>query len=204
MKQQEVWVIRTGTANIASVFAGLRRAGAEPRLTHDADIIRHADHVVLPGVGAFGASMDELVTQGLVDVCRERIVQNKALLAVCVGMQLLFESSTESPGARGIAAISGHMERFPNTVRVPQLGWNDIQASEKCTILQSGVAYFANSYRLATAPGEGWNAGMANHGGEFVAALERGNILLCQFHPELSGAYGNSLLSAWLKGAQSC
>ena len=85
---------------------------------------------------------------------------------------------------------------FPDGVRVPQFGWNAVEAAPDCNLLESGFAYFANSYRATLAPG--WKVATAEHGGSFIAAIERGNVVGCQFHPELSGAYGAALLSRWL------
>lgn len=193
-------VVRTGTANLASVRAAFERQGLSVELTQDAKRVAEADQVVLPGVGAFGASMSELVTKGLVPALIERVQKNKSLLAICVGMQLLCRESTESPGVRGLDVVDGAISRFSGPVRVPQLGWNDVTAAPGARFVESGVAYFANSYRLPEASSD-WLASKANHGGEFVAALERGNVLACQFHPELSGAWGAALLARWVEGS---
>lgn len=191
-------IVRTGTANLASVRAAFERQGCTVELTQDPDRVAKADRVVLPGVGAFGASMQELVSKGLVEPLRARVRDNRSLLSVCVGMQLLCRESTESPGVIGLNAVDVAIGRFSGPVRVPQLGWNDVTAPANARFVQSGVAYFANSYRLPRAA-EGWLASTADHGGEFVAAMERGNILACQFHPELSGAWGASLLARWVE-----
>jgi imidazole glycerol phosphate synthase glutamine amidotransferase subunit len=127
---------------------------------------------------------------------RERILADRPTMAICVGHQLLFETSDESPGARGLGIVKGHVGSFPEDVRVPQFGWNEVEAEDGCDLLDSGFAYFANSYRAEAAPG--WKVATADHGGRYVAAMERGNIVGCQFHPELSGDYGAALLSRWL------
>jgi glutamine amidotransferase len=189
-------VVPTGTANLASVLAAFRRLGAEPVVTAQPARIRDASHVMLPGVGAFGASMGRLAAEGADVTLRERITAGRPTMAICVGHQLLFETSDESPGARGLGIVAGHVGRFPDRVRVPQFGWNEIEADDDCDLLESGYAYFANSYRATSAPG--WKLATAEHGGRFIAAMERGNLLTCQFHPELSGAYGAALLSRWL------
>ena len=194
----DVLVVRTGTANIASVVAGLTRAGASPRVTTDPGDVSSAARVVLPGVGAFGAAMERLGPLGPVLV--DRIRQGRATLAVCVGMQLLCEESEESPGVTGLGLIPARVERFPDSVHVPQLGWNRVVAGPECHLLETGYAYFANSYRIASPPA-GWACATAAHGGPFVAAVERGPVLACQFHPELSGAWGLALLRRWVEGA---
>lgn len=197
MPDPAVIVVSTGSANLASVFAGLERCGAVPRLCETPDDILSAAHVVLPGVGAFGAAMARLREAGFVEPLRERYAAGRPTLAVCLGLQLLGETSEESPGISGLGIIAGGVERFPDTVRVPQFGWNMVTAAAECRLLASGYAYFANSYRLAVPP-EGWHAAIAVHGDPFVAAFERGGQLACQFHPELSGPWGQALLTRWL------
>ena len=197
MTVPDVVVCRTGTANLASVLAALRRAGGLPRTGRSPDEIRAATHVVLPGVGTFGAAMDALRNAGTADALREHIDGGKPLLAICVGFQLLCRSSEESPGATGLGLIDDAVTRFPEGVRVPQFGWNSLAPAGGCRTLVAGHAYFANSYRLETAP-RGWRAAMADHGGPFVAALERDALVACQFHPELSGCWGEALIRRWL------
>jgi imidazole glycerol phosphate synthase glutamine amidotransferase subunit len=190
-------IVPTGTANLASVVAAFRRLGAEPEVSAEPTRITDASHVMLPGVGTFGASMRRLREAGADEALRERIAADRPTIAICVGHQLLFESSDESPGARGLGIVRGRVGRFPDGVRVPQFGWNEVRAGDGCLLLGHGYAYFANSYRVTEAPG--WRIATATHGGRYVAAMERGNILGCQFHPELSGAYGAALLSCWLE-----
>lgn len=197
MTDTAVVVVRTGAANIASVLAGLARAGAAGEVTTDPEIVRAAERLVLPGVGAFGATMARL--KPLAAILRERVEAGRPTLAVCLGLQLLCESSEESPGVAGLGVVPRRIERFPGTVRVPQLGWNRVEAGG-CSLIESGHAYYANSYRLAKAPA-GWGAATSIHGGRFVAALERGAVLACQFHPELSGPWGIALLRRWLEAS---
>lgn len=193
----EVVIVPTGTANLASVMAAFRRLGAEPRLAADARDIARATHVMLPGVGAFGASMTRLREQGLDGAFRERIQADRPTICICVGHQLLFAGSEESPDAEGLAVIPERIGRFPENVRVPQFGWNLVRPEDGCDLLEEGYAYFANSYRAIAAPG--WKVAQAEHGGPYVAAIERGKVIGCQFHPELSGAYGSALLSRFLE-----
>jgi imidazole glycerol phosphate synthase glutamine amidotransferase subunit len=193
----EVVVVRTGTANTASVLAGLERAGARPAVDNQPARAAAADFLVLPGVGSLGAAMERLAADDLVAALAERIRAGRPTLAVCLGLQLLCEGSQESPGVAGLGVLAGQATRFPDGVTVPQMGWNRIQPGAGCALLRAGWAYFANSYRLQAAP-DGWAAALAEHGGPFVAALERGPVLACQFHPELSGAWGLALLQRWL------
>jgi imidazole glycerol-phosphate synthase subunit HisH len=200
MADAAVIVVSTGSANLASVFAGLKRLGVEARLCGAATEIRDASHVILPGVGAFGAAMEKLAAGGFVEPLRERIAANRATLCVCLGMHLLADASEESPGYEGLGIIPTTVTRFPDEVRVPQFGWNYLEARPDCVLLESGYAYFANSYRYTELPA-GWNGALAQHGGRFVAAMERGAVLTCQFHPELSGPWGQALLRRWLTHA---
>jgi glutamine amidotransferase len=193
-----VVVLPTGTANLASVLAALRRLGAAPRIAEDADAVRDAERVVLPGVGTFGAAMAGLRRAGLDAVIAMRMRAGRPTLAMCVGLQILFESSEESPGIEGIAVLRGAVGRFPDTVRIPQFGWNQVEPEPGCRYLQAGYAYFANSYRVTEA--RGCKVARAEHGERFVAALERDQVLACQFHPELSGRYGHELIGRWLEG----
>jgi imidazole glycerol-phosphate synthase subunit HisH len=202
MTRPRVIVVRTGTANLASVLAGLRRAGADPAVSEDIVDIRAAAWLVLPGVGAFGPAMERLAEHNLVAALAERVRAGRPTLAVCLGLQLLAESSAESPGVAGLGILPAPVTRFPDTVRVPQLGWNEVHADSAAVLQTTGYAYFANSYRLVEPP-MGWTAAFAEHGGRFVAALERGAVLACQFHPELSGQWGLNLLRRWLqRGAE--
>lgn len=197
----KVLLVPTGTANLASVRAALERAGAEPVLAQDAAEIVDYDRVLLPGVGAFGAGMSGLRSRGWEAPLAARIRAGRPTLTICLGLQLCCEASAESPGVPGLGVVPGVVTRFPDTVRVPQLGWNHVEPEAGCELLQPGHAAYANSYRLDRAPGEGWLAATSDHGGPFVAALERGAVLLCQFHPELSGAWGAGLLARWLERA---
>ena len=196
MSGPEVVVVPTGTANLASVRAALVRLGARPRLADDAAMVEGATHVVLPGVGSFGAAMTGLREAGFDAALAARVRAGRATLAMCVGLQVLFETSDESPEAAGLAVLTGRVGRFPDDVRVPQFGWNRVAPEPGCRLIEPGYAYFANSYRVLEVPGCAIAA--AEHGGRFVAALERDRVLACQFHPELSGAWGHALIARWL------
>ena len=193
-----VIVVKTGTANLASIAAALRRLDAEPVISDSADEVKSADRLVLPGVGTLGAAMQRLQSAGLVEVLRERITSGLPTLAVCLGLHLLCSESEESPGCEGLSIIDTKIKRFDKNLKVPQMGWNNIKADEKCSLLKSGYAYFANSYYLKKAP-LAWAAAYSDYGGPFVAAMEKGYVMACQFHPELSGTFGLELISRWLK-----
>jgi imidazole glycerol phosphate synthase glutamine amidotransferase subunit len=196
-----VHVVTTGVANTASVVAALRRLGADVAPAVDAATVRRAVRLVLPGVGAFAAAAAAIDRMGLRDALRERVLAGRPTLAICLGLQLLGAASDESPGVAGLGVVPATARRFPSSVRVPQIGWNAV-APAPGSPLPAGVAYFANSYRFDAVP-DGWHALVSDHGGPFVAALARGGALACQFHPELSGAYGSRLLQRWLAGAEA-
>ncbi len=194
----KVCVVRTGSANLASMVAALVRAGAEPHLTEDADEIARSERLVLPGVGALGATKARLDALGLSPLLAERVRSGRPTLAVCLGLQLLFEGSEESPGVAGFGVMPGIATRFPRSVRVPQLGWNRIEAPEGARFFETAEVYFANSFRVEAAP-PGVLAATAEHGGRFVAGFEKGSLLACQFHPELSSAAGAAMIGRWLQ-----
>jgi len=196
-----VVVARTGTANIASILAGLRRAGAAVTVADEPSALREADAAVLPGVGSFGAAMRRLDALGFISPLRDRIDRGEPTLAICLGMQMLFAGSEESPDARGLAVVPGEAKRFTSVPRVPHMGWNQVVPEPACELLTPGYAYFANSYHIIEAP-RGWAVARTAYGREFIAAIERGPVLACQFHPELSGAWGQALLGRWLARAR--
>ena len=121
-----VAVIDSGVANLASVVSALNTVGASPFVTADPEAVRSAAHVVLPGVGHFGAAMDTLGSSGLAEAVREVSRQDRPLLAVCLGLQLLSDGSDESPGTTGLGIFPGRCRRLPADVRVPHLGWNGV------------------------------------------------------------------------------
>lgn len=192
-------VIGTGVANTASVLAALKRVGARPRLSVDPAEVQSAERVVLPGVGSFAVGMERLNQTGLADILRARIETGRPTLGICLGMQLLGTGSDEAPGVAGLGVAPMVARRFPDTLVVPQLGWNEVSVPTGRGLLTTGSAYFAHSFRV-TEPPAGWRVARTEYGRPFVAAIERGAVLACQFHPELSGAWGLSLLERWLTG----
>lgn len=195
--REPVVIVRTGVANTASVQAAFARLDTPTIVTDALSDVESAGLLVLPGVGSFEAGMSRLGESGLVEPIARRIGESRPTLAICLGMQMLCEASEESPGVAGIGCVGGVLTRFRDAPRVPQIGWNRVEPEAGGSILAPGFAYFANSYRLASAP-EGWAPAWSEYAGRFVAAIERGAVLACQFHPELSGQYGLELLSRWL------
>ena len=196
-----VTVVRTSTANLASVLTGFERLGCRVRTTADAGDVAAAERLVLPGVGAFAAAQRAIAAHGLQDALRERIERGRPTLGICLGMQLMAHGSEESPGVPGLGVLDGVVESYASGTggwRVPQMGWNLVTPSDGCEIVPRGYAYFANSYRLAATPGD-WLPVWCEYAGRFLAAVERGPVVGCQFHPELSGDYGKALLTRWLE-----
>jgi len=202
-------VVRTGTANIASVCAALVRAGVEPVVDDDPDAVERAPLVVLPGVGSFGAARDALDARGLAAIIRSRVLDGRPTFGICLGFQVLFAWSEESPGVPGLGVFEEAVRRFTpgGGVRVPQMGWNRVEASEGCVVLRSGSAYFANAYRVRANAmlGDAWQAATATHGETFLAGIEgfSGRVVACQGHPELSGAWGRGVLERWVLASRS-
>lgn len=190
-------IMATGVANTASVRAAMTRCGVRVRISDDVAELEAAALLVLPGVGSFGAGVARLTSMGADRVIIERVRAGRPTLGVCLGMQLLCAASDEAPGVAGLGVVPHHVRRFGEDVRTPQFGWNRVQPEAGCDLIASGSAYFANTYRLVDAPA-GWAVARSVHGGPFIAAMQRGCVLACQFHPELSGTYGQALLSGWI------
>jgi imidazole glycerol phosphate synthase glutamine amidotransferase subunit len=196
-----IQIINTGVANIRSLQAAFDRIGRPWNLTEDPALIHDATHVVLPGVGAYAAAAGAIDALNLRATIVDRLNDpDKATLCICLGMQLLGLSSEESPGAQGLGIIDAQITRFSDGVQVPQLGWNNVvpDSSSTQSIYLAGEAYFANSFRLLEPP-EGWEFATTDYDGQFVSSIWRGKTLACQFHPELSGQWGQQLLENWAK-----
>lgn len=195
----EVNILSTGVANIASVIAAFKRLNCQTKLISDAHAVTEAHSLVLPGVGSFQSGMASLVDKGLVDALRMRISDGRPTLAICLGLQLLAEASEESPGVPGLSCIASTLTAFPNTVASPQFGWNWLSNENAPVLGDGGYVYYANSYRMTECP-DGWGSGWTEYGGPFVGCIQKGAVVACQFHPELSGEYGSTILANWLNG----
>jgi glutamine amidotransferase len=194
-----VAVVNSGGANISSVLHALGRLGAEPVFTADAGKIRSASRVILPGVGAAGHAMDVLRGHGLVDVIRGL---RQPVIGICLGMQLLFESSEEDD-AQLLGLIPARLQRLPDQkgLRVPHMGWNAIQEKRADPLtgdLDGNWFYFVHSYAAPVGP---WTLATARHGREFSAIVRQDNFYGAQFHPERSARAGAALLRRFLEGS---
>jgi glutamine amidotransferase len=203
MSRRAVYVVSTGTANLASVEAAITRCGRVPRRVEQPRQIVDADQLVVPGVGTLAAAHSRLREKDFLEALTERLQAGLPTLAICLGMQLLAEGSDESPETPGLGILPGRAHRFPPTVRVPQLGWSRVVAEPSATWIGEGFAYFANSFYLQEPPADGWATLWSEHGVRFLAAVARGRVLACQFHPELSGEWGEGLMRWWLEGGEA-
>lgn len=196
----DVVIIETGTANMASVAAGFRRAGATVRLSRDPADALQAPALVVPGVGTFAAGMAALRDAQLVEPLRTRLGAGRATFGICLGLQLLGRSSAESQGVAGLGVIDADVQPLAGELVVPHMGWNEVRGNGG--LVEPGWAYFANSYAFGDVPAP-WQVATTEYGEAFVAAVQRDAVVACQFHPELSGAWGLELMRRWLKEA-SC
>jgi len=190
-----------GIGNLGSVTKGFRHAGAEVVLTGDPEALRAADAIVLPGDGAFAATMDEVTRRGLVPVLREAVAEGQPLLGICIGMQLLFEESEEHGRHRGLGFLPGRVRRFEDGLPVPHMGWNRLHATQPHPLLdghEDGAhVYFVHSY-YCDAPASVTLA-TSDYGREFAAVVGRGSVLGVQFHPEKSQAVGLRLVRNFVR-----
>lgn len=196
-------VIDYDAGNIMSVLKALDHLGAEHTLTRDINEIKNADKLLLPGVGAFGDAKRNLDGYGLTDTIKEFAASGKPFLGICLGMQLLFEKSEESPGVEGLSILKGECKRFPDKgLKIPQIGWNSLSFPKEGRLFkglnEGAFVYFVHSfYVAANDPSD--VAATADYGITFHASVERNNIFGCQFHPEKSSDTGLKILCNFIE-----
>lgn len=200
-------VVDYGMGNLASVAKALERAGADVRLSDSAAGLGRADAVVLPGVGAFRDAMRRLEASGLDDALRARIAAGVPFLGVCLGLQLLLESSGEGGRWPGLAVFRGTVERLETQLKVPHIGWNELAWTTAGAAMARGlpapaVVYFVHSYAART-PDAALVAATTDYGGPVIAALARDHVWAVQFHPEKSSATGLGLLANFVDLART-
>ncbi len=192
-------IIDYDAGNIKSVEKALQFLGEEAVITRDKEVILNADHVILPGVGAFGDAMQKLNSYGLVDVIREAAEKGTPFLGICLGLQLLFESSEESPGVEGLGILKGKVCRIPegDGLKIPHIGWNSLKYPNPGRLYQgipeNSYVYFVHSYFLK-AEEEAIVTASTEYGTLIHASVEKGNVFACQFHPEKSSTVGLAIL----------
>jgi imidazole glycerol-phosphate synthase subunit HisH len=196
-------VIDYKAGNLASVMKALSALGAVAQVTEDPSTVRAAERVVLPGVGHFAAT-ERLRETGLEKAIREVIAAGVPFLGICVGLQWLFEGSTEAETVPGLGALQGRCARFPETHKVPHVGWNTVEAAPQSRLLAGlpaqAFVYYTHSYR---APLVDETVGITDYAGKFSGAVERDNLFGVQFHPEKSGDAGLQVLRNFL-AVQPC
>lgn len=196
-------VIDYGIGNLRSAEKALCHVGADARLVTTAADVAAADGVVLPGVGNFGRCSEALSASGLWGPALEAVRDGRPFLGICVGMQLLYESSEESPGAPGLGLFPGTVALLPERVRRPQMQWNLLDVRPDSHLLagfESGAwAYFVHSYGAPVGPE---TSGTCDYGGPVAAAAERGPVWATQFHPEKSSTVGLGVLANFVKACQ--
>ena len=191
-------IIDYDAGNIKSVEKALQYLGEEALITRDAGEILAADKVILPGVGAFGDAMEKLNRYGLVPVIHEVVEKGIPFLGICLGLQLMFESSEEAPGVEGLGLLKGKIVRIPegDGLKVPHMGWNSLSFPKKgrlfAGIPENSYVYFVHSYYLQAE--EDIVTATAEYGVTIHASVEKGNVFACQFHPEKSSHTGLTIL----------
>jgi len=194
-----VAVLDYGIGNLRSAQKALQRVGADARLTSDHALIADAAGIVLPGVGAFGRCVEALEVSGLTETALETASDaatgGRPFLGICVGMQLLFEESAESPATKGLGVMAGRVERLSGDVKCPQMQWNRLDVLKPGELLaglpEEAWMYFVHGYAAPVGPD---TVATCDYGSPLCAAVRRGNLWGVQFHPEKSGTTGLTLL----------
>ena len=204
MTTPAIAVVDSGSGNLRSVERALAHVGGAPRLTSDPDAVRRADVVVVPGQGAFADCMAEMKRRGLDDAVREAVRSGKPYLGICLGLQILFDESEEHGPVAGLGILRGRVVKFRggDGLKVPHMGWNEIQARRGEPLLhgmpERAHFYFIHSY-CAQPDDVSLTSLTCDYGGRFCAAVRRDNLFACQFHPEKSQAVGLRLLANFLE-----
>ncbi len=196
-------IIDYGAGNIKSVEKALELLGEKTVVSSDPEVIKSADKVILPGVGSFGSAMENIRTLGLEKTIREVIDAGTPFLGICLGLQLLFESSEETPGVKGLSILPGKIIKIPHKdgLKIPHMGWNSLKFPKKTKLFghlpQDPYVYFVHSYYLK-ADDEDIVAATTEYGVTIHAAVEKDNVFACQFHPEKSSEVGLSILKRFV------
>jgi len=200
-------IINYGVGNLFSLSSSLRYLGLDSVVTSDADEIRRAEKIILPGVGAFGDAMDKLKATGLIPILNDEVYNDKPLMGICLGMQLLFNKSYEYGEHRGLGYIAGEIVPFADSfkkyninLKIPQMGWNSLKITSPDYPLVKNTfsgehVYFVHSYYASDC--EDAIVAQAEYGVTVPAIVAKGNVCGCQFHPEKSGDVGLNILRAF-------
>ena len=199
-----VAIIDYDAGNIKSVEKAMQLLGQEVKITRDRDEIMSADHVILPGVGAFGDAMEKLHQYGLVEVIHEVTKKGTPFLGICLGLQLLFERSDETPGVEGLGILKGEILRIPDQpgLKIPHMGWNSLKYPNEGRLFrgipEDSYVYFVHSYYLK-AEDESIVTATTEYSTLIHASVESGNVFACQFHPEKSSDVGIQILKNFVE-----
>jgi glutamine amidotransferase len=192
-------VVDYQAGNLTSVCKALLTLGVTPLITADPVALRAAEKIILPGVGHFAAT-ERLVQSGMADAIRGRVAQGALFLGICVGLQWVFHGSTEAPTVAGLGIFPGTCGHFPSSVKSPHVGWNSLEMVCPSRLLRglgpSTYVYFTHSYRAPVVNG---TVAVTDYAGSFSAAVEDGNWMAVQFHPEKSGDVGLKVLQNFLE-----
>ena len=195
----KIAIIDYGMGNLHSAAKALEKVGAQVKVTSDPELVRQADKVILPGVGAFGDCMKNLNERGLAPVIHEVIAAGKPFLGICVGLQMLFEGSEEDPGVAGLGIFKGLVRKIVAPgLKIPHMGWNNLEYRTSSSLFQglppAAYVYFVHSYH-AVPTDESCITAVTDYGGQVTAAVGRGLVQAVQFHPEKSSAVGLKILA---------
>lgn len=199
-----VAIIDYDAGNVKSVEKAIEALGCEAVITREPEIICGASHVILPGVGAFGDAMEKINRYELLPVIKEVIAKGTPFLGICLGLQMLFESSEESPGVKGLGLFKGQIKRIPakEGLKIPHIGWNSLEFPKEGRLFRGlpkeAYVYFVHSYYLE-AEDKAIVAATTEYGTHIHAAVEKDNVFACQFHPEKSSVAGLQILRNFLE-----
>ena len=196
-------IVDYGMGNLFSIYNALDHVGGNPRFARDPEDLKGAKAIVVPGVGAFGSCMSQL--SRFSESLLQRLQEGVPMLGICVGMQVLFQESEESPGAPGLGWIAGKVIRLPDGVMIPQMGWNSLAILRRLEILDGisdgDMFYFVHSY-YTRPEDDSVIAATTEHGVEVTAAIQKDNLFATQFHPEKSGPKGLQILKNFVRASR--
>ena len=194
-------LIDYGVGNLYSVEKAVAAVGGDVKITSDAEDLRRAEKIILPGVGAFGDCMKNLEATGLIPIILEQVARKKFLLGICVGLQILFEGSEESPEVKGLGIFQGKVKKISaENLKIPHMGWNAVTFGDSkifAGLKNNSYFYFVHSYHAAPAE-KNLISATTDYGEKITAAVERENIFATQFHPEKSGDVGLQILKNFI------